>query len=90
MINKLMAAGCLIALTSAPVFAAEDQISKDESAQQSTGWVFGDVDTNHDLKVTEDELKANGKSIAKFKKADLNKDGVLNKEEFVAYAAEEK
>ncbi len=90
MINKLMAAGCLIALTSAPVFAAEEQITKEESAQQNTRLVFGDVDSNHDLKVTEDELKATGKSIAKFKKADLNKNGSLNKEEFVAYAAEEK
>ena len=85
MINKLITTGCLIALTTTPVFADETQEAKDPAAQQEMKWAFADVDSNHDMKITEDEIKAKGQNLAKFKKADINSDGSLDENEFVDF-----
>ncbi len=89
MINKLIAAGCLIALTSAPVFAEEAHKALDASAQKDMVLEFSDVDANKDMKISEEELSAKGRNIAKFKKADINSDGSLNEDEFVAFSQED-
>ena len=89
MINKMMAAGCFIALVATPVFAEEADKAQDTSSQQRMMWVFGDVDANKDMKINKEELGAKGGDIAKFKKADINSDGSLDENEFVAYGEEE-
>ena len=90
MIIRLTAASIVIAVATTVVFAEEEKVLKDSSTKQTQVQVFafGDVDSNHDMKITEKEFKAKGKNVAKFKKADINKDGLLNKDEFVAYARE--
>ena len=88
MIIRLTAGSIFLALATTIVFAEEAQSSKDTATQQTKVLAFGDVDSNHDLKITEDEFKAKIKVAAKFKKADLNNDGTLDKDEFVAYARE--
>ena len=90
MVFKLIATSIFLALTTTLVFSEEAEITKPELSQQNTTWVFGDVDKDHDMKVTVEELAAKGSTIEKFKKADLNNDGTLNKNEFTAYAAENK
>ncbi len=89
MINKLIAAGCLIALTSAPVFAEEAHKALDATAQKDMVQEFSDVDANKDMKISKEELSAKGRNVAKFKKADINNDGSLNEEEFVAFSKED-
>ena len=90
MINKLMTAGCVIALTAAaPVIAGEAQKGMEASAQKGMVWAFGDLDSNQDKRITKEELDAKGGNVAKFEKADINSDGSLDEEEFVAFTAEE-
>ena len=91
MINKLMTAGCVIALSAAaPVIAGEaDKGTEMPAHSKSMVWVFGDVDSNKDKKITKDELDAKGANVDKFEEADINSDGSLDEEEFVAFSSEE-
>lgn len=89
MIIRLTATSILLAVATTVAFAAEPQSPNEASAQKSKVLVFGDIDSNHDMKITADEFKVKEKVAAKFKKADTNKDGTLDKDEFIAYANEE-
>jgi len=88
MTNKLIAAGCLMALTAAPVFAEETVNTQDVATQKAIASAFSDIDANHDMKINMEELSTKGVKLAKFKKADINNDGSLSEDEFVAYSRE--
>lgn len=88
MSNKLMTAGCLFILSAAPVFAGD--MNKDEvmTVEHDMVWSFGDIDVNKDKKLTKEELSAKGAILSNFDKADTNKDGAIDKAEFVAFGEE--
>ncbi len=90
MTNKLVAAGCLMTFIATPVFADEAINSTKQAIEKAIASEFNEIDTNHDMKINMEELSIKGVKIAKFKKADIDSDGSLSKDEFIAYNTEEK
>lgn len=88
MTNKLVAAGCLMAFTTTPIFADEAIHTQDTATTSAITSTFSEIDTNHDMKINLEELKIKDGNIAKFKKADADNDGSLNEAEFVSYNEE--
>ena len=90
MTNKLIATSCLMAIATTSIFAEDTINTADQATQKAIASMFRDIDTNHDMKINQEELSSKGIKLSKFKKADIDSDGSLNEEEFVAYSKEEK
>jgi len=90
MTNKFAATTCLMALIATPIIAEETNNASEQAIEKAMASVFSKIDTNHDMKINIEELGVKGVKLAKFKKADIDNDGSLNEEEFVAYSKEDK
>ena len=75
----------LFAVTAVSAVIAEETGSDNPvTNQEPTVWMFNEVDANHDMKITPEELEAKGGVLAKFKQADTDNNGTLDEQEFVA------
>lgn len=89
--NKLMAMACVMALSAAPAFAADDRdADMDEmgSGGHAMSWQFGELDSNRDQKITKQELNDKNIELDDFEQADSNGDGALDEQEFAAVSEE--
>jgi Ca2+-binding EF-hand superfamily protein len=94
MMEKLIAAGCVLLLSASPVFADDmGKMDKDvrDPAMHGMKWKFGELDANKDKKISRQELVSKGAGMpeAAFEKADANKDGALDEQEFAALSKRE-
>lgn len=90
MTNKLIMTSCLMAIVTTSIFAEETLNPTDQAVQKAMASMFRDIDTNNDMKINQEELSVKGVKLTKFKKADIDSDGSLNEDEFVAYSKEDK